>query len=225
MYSIKEEIEEEKVEEITNIIDKKEPIIYIYNTHDTEEYNSLLSNGYTITPNVKIASYILKDHLNNINIESTVEKRKIKDYLNKNKLNYYGSYDASRYYLKDSLKNNNYKILIDLHRDSIKKDKSTTTINNKKYAKLLFVLTTKHNNYKENEKFVKKLNSILNQKYKTLSRGIMYREDVIFNQDLSSKAILLEVGGIDNTIEEVNNTLEAFSYVLKEYLDNEEING
>ena len=53
----------------------------------------------------------------------------------------------------------------------------------------------------------------------------MYREDVIFNQDLSSKAILLEVGGTDNTIEEVNNTLEAFSHVLKEYLDNEELNG
>ena len=74
----------------------------------------------------------------------------IKDYLNKYNLNYYGSYDASRHYLQDSLKNTNYKIIIDLHRDSIKKEKSTTTINDKKYAKLLFVLTTKHNNYKEN---------------------------------------------------------------------------
>ena len=69
------------------------------------------------------------------------------------------------------------------------------------------------------------LNTILNKNYKTLSRGILYREDAIFNQDLSPYAILLEVGGVDNTIEEVNNSLEAFSLVLKEYLDNEELNG
>ena len=75
------------------------------------------------------------------------------------------------------------------------------------------------------DRYNKKLNSILNKNYKTLSRGILYREDVIFNQDLSPYAILLEVGGVDNTIEEVNNSLEAFSLVLKEYLDNEELNG
>ena len=52
----------------------------------------------------------------------------------------------------------------------------------------------------------------------------MNRTDVIFNHDLSSHAILLEVGGVDNTIEEVNNTLEVIANVLKEYI-NEELNG
>ena len=52
----------------------------------------------------------------------------------------------------------------------------------------------------------------------------MNRTDVIFNQDLSSHAILLEVGGVDNTIEEVNNTLEVIANVLKEYII-EELNG
>ena len=88
----------------------------------------------------------------------------------------------------------------------------------------MFVLAKKNKNYKENEKFVKNLNSRINKKVKNLSRGIMNRTDVIFNQDLSSHAILLEVGGVDNTIEEVNNTLEVIANVLKEYI-NEELNG
>ena len=88
---------------------------------------------------------------------------------------------------------------------------------------LLFVLTKKHKNYKENEKFVKNLNTRINEKIKNLSRGIMNREDAIFNQDLSPYAILLEVGGVDNTIEEVNNTLEVIAKVLNEYI-NEELN-
>ena len=95
---------------------------------------------------------------------------------------------------------------------------------NKRYARVLFVLAKKNKNYKENEKFVKNLNSRINKKVKNLSRGIMNRTDVIFNQDLSSHAILLEVGGVDNTIEEVNNTLEVIANVLKEYI-NEELNG
>ena len=86
------------------------------------------------------------------------------------------------------------------------------------------MLAKKNKNYKENEKFVKNLNSRINKKVKNLSRGIMNRTDVIFNQDLSSHAILLEVGGVDNTIEEVNNTLEVIANVLKEYI-NEELNG
>ena len=197
-------------------------MIYIYSTHDTEEYFSP-TNDYSITPTVKIASYILKDHLNNLGIESKVETRTIKSYLKKHNLNYYGSYDASRYYIQTSLKEENYKILIDLHRDSVKKNISLLESNNKKYARVLFVLTKKHKNYKENEKFVKNLNARINEKVKNLSRGIMNREDAIFNQDLSPYAILLEVGGVDNTIEEVNNTLEVVSEVLNEYI-NEELN-
>ena len=53
----------------------------------------------------------------------------------------------------------------------------------------------------------------------------MNREDCVFNQDLSSHAILLEVGGVDNTLEEINNTLYVFASVLNEYINSEEFNG
>ena len=48
-----------KEEEI--IIENKvvNPLIYIYNTHDSEKYNLPFTNDYSITPDVKIASFIL----------------------------------------------------------------------------------------------------------------------------------------------------------------------
>ena len=163
----------------------------------------------------------MKDYLNDFGIESFVEKKSIKKYLNKYKLDYTGSYAASRAYMKEELKNNNYKILIDLHRDSARHKYTLYEKNNKKYAKIMFVLTTKHKNYKKNESFVTNINKRIIKKYKGLSRGIIRRDDVIFNQDLSPRAILIELGGVDNTLEEINNTLYVLAKVIKDYIKEE----
>ena len=198
--------------------DNSKPIVYIYNTHDTEKYSVPFISDYSVTPTVKMVSYIFKEHLNNEGISVLVENKKIKDYLTKHKLNYYGCYDASRSYIKQASKNNDFKILIDLHRDSVKYKQTLYTKDNKKYAKVMFVVTTKHKSYKKNLKFAEYLDGKLNQDYKGLSRGIYKRSDVIFNQDLNDNAILIELGGVDNQIEELNNTLEILSKIIKEYL-------
>ncbi len=198
--------------------DNSKPIVYIYNTHDTEKYSVPFISDYSVAPTVKMASYIFKEHLNNEGISVLVENKKIKDYLTKHKLNYYGCYDASRSYIKEASKNNDFKILIDLHRDSVKYKQTLYTKDNKKYAKVMFVVTTKHKSYKKNLKFAEYLDGKLNQDYKGLSRGIYKRSDVIFNQDLNDNAILIELGGVDNQIEELNNTLEILSKIIKEYL-------
>ena len=216
--------EDDDVIIIDNIVDNNvkfdnsKPIVYIYNTHDTEKYSVPFISDYSVAPTVKMVSYIFKEHLNNEGISVFVENKKIKDYLTKHKLNYYGCYDASRSYIKEASKNNDFKILIDLHRDSVKYKQTLYTKDNKKYAKVMFVVTTKHKSYKKNLKFAEYLDNKLNQNYKGLSRGIYKRSDVIFNQDLNDNAILIELGGVDNQIEELNNTLEILSKIIKEYL-------
>ena len=216
--------EEDNVIIIDNIVDNNvkfdnsKPMVYIYNTHDTEKYSVPFISDYSVTPTVKMVSYIFKEHLNNEGISVLVENKKIKDYLTKHKLNYYGCYDASRSYIKQASKNNDFKILIDLHRDSVKYKQTLYTKDNKKYAKVMFVVTTKHKSYKKNLKFAEYLDNKLNQDYKGLSKGIYKRSDVIFNQDLNDNAILIELGGVDNQIEELNNTLEILSKIIKEYL-------
>ena len=211
-----------KEKEITN------PIIYIYNTHQLESYEKKIYEDYDITPNVMMASYILRENLNNKNINTIVETNNITDFLNVNGWDYSKSYDASRYYIKDTLnKYPNLKLLIDIHRDSINKKLSTITINNKKYAKVLFVIGLKNKNYKNNLEVANKLDNIINNNYPGLSRGIMKKEgkyvNGIYNQDLNNNIILIELGGTYNTIEEVMNTSIALSDVIEKYL--EEQNG
>jgi len=204
-------------------VKSNEPLIYIYNTHDEEAYYNSYLNPYNIVPDVKLASYYFQERLKDLGIESVVEKRKIKDVLDKNGWNYRYSYNASRVYLEEVSKNNpSIEYFIDLHRDSVGKDKTTTTINGKSYARVMFLVGLEHENYQKNLDLATRLNELISQFDSTLSRGIYQKEgpgvNGIYNQDFSSKAILIEVGGQYNTIEEVANTIEVIAKVLKDYL-------
>ena len=204
-------------------VKSNEPLIYIYNTHDEEAYYNSYLNPYNIVPDVKLASYYFQERLKDLGIESVVEKRKIKDVLEKNGWNYRYSYNASRVYLEEVSKNNpSIKYFIDLHRDSVGKDKTTTTINGKSYAKVMFLVGLEHENYQKNLDLATRLNELISQFDSTLSRGIYQKEgpgvNGIYNQDFNSNTILIEVGGQYNTIEEVANTIEVIARVLKDYL-------
>ena len=204
-------------------VKSNEPLIYIYNTHDEEAYYNSYLNPYNIVPDVKLASYYFQERLKDLGIESVVEKRKIKDVLEENGWNYRYSYNASRVYLEEVSKNNpSIKYFIDLHRDSVGKDKTTTTINGKSYAKVMFLVGLEHENYQKNLDLATRLNELISQFDSTLSRGIYQKEgpgvNGIYNQDFNSNTILIEVGGQYNTIEEVANTIEVIARVLKDYL-------
>jgi len=49
-----------------------------------------------------------------------------------------------------------------------------------------------------------------------------YGVNGIYNQDLKSNVILIEIGGHENNIDEVNNTLDLVSLAIKEYLNEKE---
>ena len=192
-------------------------LVYIYNTHDTEKYALPFTSDYSIIPDVTLVSKMLKEYLKSYNIDSYIESSKIKDYLKKNKLKYSDSYEASRYYLKKNL-NNNYELILDIHRDSLRRKYTLYEKDNKKYARILFIIGASNKNYKKNKEVAENLNSRLNDKYKGMSRGVTIREDTTYNQDLNSKIILVKIGGIDNTLEELNNTIEVFSKVISDYI-------
>lgn len=192
-------------------------LVYIYNTHDTEKYTLPFTSDYSIIPDVTLVSKMLKEYLKSYNIDSYIESSKIKDYLKKNKLKYSDSYEASRYYLEKNL-NNNYELILDIHRDSLRRKYTLYEKDNKKYARILFIIGASNKNYKKNKEIAENLNSRLNNKYKGMSRGVTIREDATYNQDLNSKIILVKIGGIDNTLEELNNTIEVFSKVISDYI-------
>lgn len=192
-------------------------LVYIYNTHDTEKYTLPFTSDYSIIPDVTLVSKMLKEYLKSYNIDSYIETSKTKDYLKKNKLKYSDSYEASRYYLEKNL-NKNYKLIIDIHRDSLRHKYTLYEKDNKKYARILFIIGSSNKNYKKNKEVAENLNNRLNSKYKGISRGVTIREDTTYNQDLNERIILVKIGGIDNTLEELNNTIEVFSKVINDYI-------
>lgn len=201
--------------------ENKEPLVYIYNTHQKEEY---IGNDITPQPTVLTAAYYLKEKLENLNIPTLVEETNIGDILKNNNWNYNESYKASRINL-EKIKNENpsIKIFIDLHRDALPKNLSTVTINNKEYATILFVIGKEHNNYQKNLEFTTSLNNIIEEKYPTLTKGILQKEgpgvNGIYNQDLKENIILMEVGAQENIIDEVTNTLDIISEIIKEKIN------
>lgn len=201
---------------------KKDPLVYIYNTHQTEKYSN--ENMGDITPNVLMASYLLKEKLEKLNIPTMVEESSIPEFIRLNNWNYNNSYKASRFYLLDAKnKYSSIKLFIDLHRDSVDKNNSTVTINKKDYAKVLFVVGKEHANYQKNLNLATKINDKIKEKYPTLTRGVLEKEgksvNGIYNQDVSEDCMLLELGGNDNNITEVLNTIDIISEIIKEYID------
>ncbi len=201
-------------------------IIYVYNTHQSEEYapNSFLEQE--INPTVMMASFIMEDVFDKNNYKTLVEERSIKEILNKNKWKYYKSYDASRIYLEDSKnKYETLKYFIDVHRDSLEKDKTTITINNKSYAKIIFLLGGENPKYLENKEFIEKINNKIIEKYPNLSKGIYQKEgegvNGVYNQDNSKYTILIEIGGYQNTTDEVLNSTLAFTECFLEVIKDE----
>lgn len=197
------------------------PIVYIYNSHQLENYDSSNYEPYNITPNVMMASYLLKEKLNNYNIPTIVEEGNINEFIKINNWDYNYSYIASRYFIEEAKrKYPSIKYFIDIHRDSVTKEYSTAIINDISYAKVLFVVGLDHDNYKGNLDFA---NNVNNRLINGISKGIIKKSgpnvNGIYNQDISSNALLIEVGGYQNKIDEVYNTIDVLANTLKEVIN------
>jgi len=203
------EIKEEVKEEI------KKPQVYIYNSHQGEKY---------VGGNVIEAGRLLKEKLESNGIPTIFEESDILDFMRVNNLNHNQSYIASSYYIKETLKNNpDLKLIIDFHRDSVSKDLSTININGKNYSKVLFVVGLENENYNVNLGLANSINNIIDNKYPGLSKGILKKQgpgvNGVYNQDINGNMVLLEFGGEENTFEEVSNTIDLMTEVIKEYLN------
>lgn len=224
-----EEITIQEVEKASSYIEdpnpssSEKPIVYLYNTHQLENYNSQYLEIYGIKPNVQMASYLLKEKLNLSGINTIVESEDITNTLKKRDWPYYRSYDVTRELIIKRMEDYpSLKYFIDIHRDSIDKEYTTININDKYYARVLFVLGLEYDSHDENLKMMEGINHLLEEKYPGLSRGILKKEGYnvngIYNQDINSHVILIEIGSVNNTIEEVYNTVDAIAEVLNIYI-------
>lgn len=203
-------------------------VVYLYFSHNRESYLPYLKGvnnpdlAYHSKINVTNVGDQLKKSLEDRGIGTYVDKTDIQGNLNKKRWKYWQSYEESRSVVQTAMASNrDLQYFIDVHRDSRRKEATTATINGKSYAKLAFVIGGKNPNHGKNEKLASELHNLLQKKYKGLSRGVLVKQDRgsngIYNQNLSDHAILIEVGGVDNTFEELNRSADALADVFSEY--------
>jgi stage II sporulation protein P len=200
--------------------------ILLYFTHIQESYQPIVEKKYGLkavnyhpTANISNVSDLVVQHfrLNGDSVD-------VLEFDNMNKMQISGAYTKIRPYLQKQLAENQYDVLLDLHRDSIKREKTTIKSGGTTYARLTFVVGAEHVNYKMNEAFSKAVSNEVNRLVPTISKGVLAKThdtgNGVYNQDLSSHALLVELGGIENTEEEINRTIAILAKAISVVFEN-----
>ncbi|CAG9619378.1 stage II sporulation protein P [Sutcliffiella rhizosphaerae] len=212
--------------------------VFIYHSHSRESFLPYLK-GVT-NPNHASHSEVnvtrlgkkLQEELSTHGIGSDLDTTDTALGLQDRGWTYGRSYDITRPIVEEAMAGNqeiNY--LIDIHRDSRRKEDTTVEINGEQVARLYFVIGKKNPNFEKNQQLADEIHERLEEKYPGLSRGVFAPKAVetrngLYNQDLSPNSMLLEVGGVDNTFEEMNRTIEIFAEVFSElYWQAEKVDG
>ncbi|MEK3886827.1 stage II sporulation protein P [Bacillus sp. FSL K6-3431] len=223
----KEEKSETKVEEPKEEAKNqtKDFTAYIYHSHTRESYLPMLQGDQASDKekNVTLLGKRLGQKLEEKGIKTLVDTTDVEGILKQRNMKYYQSYSVSRELVTEAMnQNKKVELIFDIHRDSQRKDVTTATINGQKFAKLFFVVGLGHPNYEKNLKFAGKLHNMIKAKYPNLSRGVYEKprdnfNNGIYNQDLAGKSLVIEIGGIDNNLEELNRTVDVLAEIVSEY--------
>lgn len=201
-------------------------VAFIYHTHTWESYLPLLpgsTNPSSKDKNVTVLGKRLGEKLEENGIKTLVDSSDIQEKLLKRGMKYYQSYAVSRESVVEALgQNKQLQLMFDIHRDAQRKHVTTKEIKGQSYAKVMFVIGSGNPNYMKNIQFADKLHKLLEKSYPGLSRGVLNKPKIegnngVYNQDLFDHNLVIEIGGIDNNLEELNRTVDALAEVISEY--------
>ncbi|MEH7414356.1 stage II sporulation protein P [Neobacillus drentensis] len=220
----------------------KNKTVYIYHTHSWESFLPVLKDAAkpddAISSDERVnviglGSRLAKDLMSKgIGVEH--DKTNMTQELLKKGWQSTKAYTESREIVEAAATTNHQlNYFIDIHRDSLRKEITTKMINGKSYARLYFVIGRENKNYLENLELAKTLNAELEKKYPGISRGVFlktYKDgNGVYNQDISNHSMLLEIGGVDNSLSDLHNTIDVFAEVLADYYwksnESKEVNG
>ena len=208
---------EKKPEPEVVVSGSDEPLVLIVHTHATESYLPASEGNY----HTKEAENTVRD-VGNVLVEALKAEgiTAVHDQTLHDSPSYNQSYSRSYTTITDLLKKYpTIQCVIDLHRDAIASDSpaATVSVSGKTCAKYSYVVSTAVPTYADNLNFISAMNETAAEKYsgftgKVLERGYRY------NQDLSSKYMLLEIGYNRNDIADARNTAEVFGKILADTL-------
>ena len=203
-------------------------VVYIYHSHSREAFLPYFKDSlqpeeaYHPKANITLVGKMLGKALERRGMGTKVDTSDIVKELDARGMDYGSSYPVSREHVQAAQKENrDLEIFLDVHRDSLRKDSTTREINGEDYARLLFVVGTGHRGFEKNLAFTEGLHALLESQDPGISKGILKKDrsqgNGIYNQDLSPNSVIVEIGGVDNTAEEISRTVESLANALSDY--------
>lgn len=196
--------------------------VAIYHTHNAETYVPLHGKGKVEGKNGGV-SIVGKE------IASCLEQEGIK-VVHELTIHDYPDFPTS--YIKSEVtarrlvnENPELKVLMDIHRDAGIPRKETVFVNGEESARIMLVvgngrrLSNPH--WQENYAFAQKIANLLEEKYPGIVKGVRLK-DGRYNQHVSPRAILVEVGSDKNTLEEGLVAARCLASVLAELIREDE---
>lgn len=204
------------------------PKVLIYHTHTSEMYlgrapggSQMASAHYmfrsqadpTITGVMAVGRH-LSNALSSLGLQ-TVHETRIHTLPSIN-----NSYSNSERTVRELLsKHKDFALVIDLHRDAGVPN-PTVTINGREVARIAIVVGTAQNiplhhpNYRENLELAYRIKEVCDALYPGLMRPVQVHKEARYNQHLHPASLILEIGSVENTLDEALLAAELLANVL-----------
>lgn len=222
-------VEEDKPD-LTGTSTEGRKVIFIYHSHNREswypELKSDIKDPNSDKINVTLVGKRLAKQLESLGVGSTHSSKDYPSTIQGYNWNY--SYKYSLNTVREALASNKQlKFFFDIHRDSQRRKKTTATIKSKDYAQVYFIIGHRNPNWRENEDFANQIHEQLEKDYPGLSRGVWGKSAANgngeYNQSIAPDSVLIEIGGVDNTLEESYRTADVLAKVIAQiYWENED---
>lgn len=212
-------------------------VVFLYNSHNRESFLPHLpeekkaNRAYHEEVNITKISDRVAENLKKNGIGADVDETDIMQILHDKNWKYSKSYDASRPVVEEALaQNKDIQYILDIHRDSLPRTKTTKEIDGKNYASIMFVIGAENKNYEKNLELATNLHYSIDEKYPGVSKGVITKEGAnsngVYNQDLLDNALLMEIGGYENTLEEMYRSADIIAESFSElYWEAEKVNN
>lgn len=214
-----------------SLSDTDEPQVLIMHTHTTESYMPFRGDLYDTRTSFRTTD----NRQNMVAVGNRIEEELkaagigvLHDVTQHDYPSYNGSYQRSRKTVEQYLAEYpSIRVVLDIHRDAIVSGDTVTApsaeIEGKSAAQIMIISgcddgTMDYPNYGENLQFSIALQEQLEGMYPGLTRPILF-DYRLYNQDLTTGSILIEVGGHGNTLEEACYSGELIGKGLSELLE------
>lgn len=219
---------EEKKQEVEVV--EKNVLLYFTHNHEafkpvTKEKNGKIAVSHQSENIVKFGEK-LKVQLAFNEIQTDILAVDNMAEVNRRGMKYGQSYKSIRPFVEERIKEVDYDLVIDMHRDSVGPDKTTATFEGEQYAKVAFVVGLEHPNHEKNRKTAEQIKDEMERIVPGITRSIIPKGgagvDGKYNQDLHPSNVLIELGGIGNKEAELNRTIAVIASAVATILSEDE---